>query len=77
MNIKQIRRLEDRAYIILNFIPGLSTPEAIKLIVNQFRGILEEHEPGELITKGHCPNCGISLSIEYGDEEGEIGIITC
>jgi len=36
---------------------------------------LVEHEPGELIKKTHCPCCGASLSIEYGDDDGEICVI--
>lgn len=30
------------------------------------------HEPGEVIVELHCPCCGAALSIEYGDEPGEI-----
>lgn len=35
----------------------------------------ETHEPGEVIVKSHCPCCGAILSVEYGDDEGEIGIV--
>lgn len=37
----------------------------------------KEHHPcpGDLITESLCPCCGASLRVEYGDDEGEIGII--
>jgi hypothetical protein len=75
MTKEQIKRVKERSKIILENIPGLSTLEAIQFITNEFEGIIQEHEPGELIVKGHCPICGASLYVEYGDDEGEIGII--
>jgi hypothetical protein len=33
------------------------------------------HEPGELIAKVDCPCCGAALSIEHGDDEGEISVV--
>lgn len=36
----------------------------------------QEREPGEVIVKAECPNCGVRVSVEYGDDEGEIGIRT-
>jgi hypothetical protein len=35
----------------------------------------DEHEPGELIAEVHCPCCGAELRVEYGDDEGEIGVV--
>lgn len=35
-----------------------------------------EKEPGEVIVEDHCPACGVKLSIEYGDDEGEIVFLT-
>lgn len=36
----------------------------------------EDHEPGEPITECTCPNCGAQLSVEYGDDEGEIAVVS-
>ncbi|MCK9358067.1 MAG: hypothetical protein M0R22_13130 [Dehalococcoidia bacterium] len=33
------------------------------------------HEPGEVIAEVHCPCCGASLSVQYGDDPGEIGVV--
>ncbi len=38
--------------------------------------LLEGHEPGERIADIRCPACGAELRVEYGDDEGEIGVIT-
>lgn len=35
----------------------------------------EEAEPGTPIAAGSCPACGVALSIEHGDDSGEVAII--
>lgn len=36
-----------------------------------------DREPGELMVKCNCPCCGAELSVEYGDDEGEIAVVGC
>jgi len=35
-----------------------------------------DHEPGEVVATGECPACGAKLVAEYGDDEGEIEVLT-
>jgi hypothetical protein len=48
---------------------------AIELLRQQSTKYAIEHEPGELIARVHCPCCGAALSIKYGDNDGEIGVV--
>lgn len=52
-------------------------PDLIARATALAAGPVEEagHEPGELIAKVTCPCCGASLGVEYGDDEGEIGVV--
>lgn len=32
-------------------------------------------EPGQQIMEVHCPQCGATISVEHGDDEGEIAFL--
>lgn len=48
--------------------------DEIKSIQNKLLVALtkNEYEPGKLITKSVCPCCGAILTIEHGEDEGDI-----
>lgn len=53
----------------------LSNADADALIAAIVEAEDGEVEPGQLIAKVDCPCCGAALTVEHGDDEGEIGVI--
>ena len=75
---RELRRHLHRHYIVATKYDR----ELSRLITALVRAVRADErekyakEPGEVIVEGNCPACGVKLSLEYGDDEGEIVFLT-
>lgn len=77
--IKERQRVDTERERIKTIIRDqrLSTgsPTVDRLCTYLLKAIDDGPEPGELIAEVNCPICGAGLTVEHGDDEGEIGVL--
>lgn len=63
---KEIEEITPDQYLVL---------VALRKARTRINKLVEDIEPGMVIAKVTCPCCGASLSVEHGEDEGEIAVI--